>query len=160
SRRCMACHRSARAGARRRSRTSGETAVSDGKTIVIGADQGTTNTKAVAVDSTGRVLHRATRPIATQAPRDGWAEQDPEEMFASVAGCVREVLAASGRRAGDVAGIGIANQTETLVVWERATGRPVMAAIVWQCRRGEAELRDLREDGVAAMVHGRTGLDL
>jgi glycerol kinase len=134
--------------------------VTDSRTIVIGVDQGTTNTKVVAVDPDGRVVHRATRPIATQAPRDGWVEQDAEEMFANVVGCVREVLAASGRSARDVAGLGIANQTETLVVWERATGRPVMPAIVWQCRRGEAELRDLREDGVAAMVRGRTGLDL
>jgi len=134
--------------------------VSDSRTIVIGVDQGTTNTKAVAVDAAGRVLRRAARPIATQTPRDGWVEQDPEEMFANAVGCVREVLAASGRSAGDVAGLGIANQTETLVVWERATGRPVMPAIIWQCRRGEAELRGLREDGVASMVRGRTGLDL
>src|SRR5215813_12463326 len=96
-------------------------AVSEGRTIVIGIDQGTTNSKAVAIDPGGRVLHRATRPIATQTPRDGWVEQDPDAMFANLVECVREALAATGRGAGDVAALGIANQTETLVVWERAT---------------------------------------
>ncbi|HZF33967.1 MAG TPA: FGGY family carbohydrate kinase, partial [Candidatus Angelobacter sp.] len=83
-------------------------------TIVIGVDQGTTNTKAVAVDGGGRLLHTASRPIATRAPQPGWVEQDAREMLANVVECVREVLAAAGDAA--VAGLGIANQTETLVV--------------------------------------------
>jgi glycerol kinase len=93
-------------------------------TIVIGIDQGTTNTKAVAVDAAGRLLHSAARPLATHAPQPGWVEQDPRQMLANVVDCVREVLAAAGDTA--IAGLGIANQTETLVVWDRHTGEPVM----------------------------------
>jgi glycerol kinase len=127
-------------------------------TIVIGIDQGTTNTKAVAVDGAGRLLHTASRPIAIQAPQPGWVEQDPRQMLANVVDCVRDVLAAAGDSA--VAGLGIANQTETLVVWDRHTGEPVMPAIVWQCRRGEAEIRELRTDRTVALIRDKTGLDL
>jgi glycerol kinase len=129
-------------------------------TFVIGVDQGTTNTKAVAVDAAGCVLHKAARPIATAAPRPGWVEQDAERMLANLVACVREVLAAAGGDPATCAGLGIANQTETLVVWDRHTGAPVMPAIVWQCRRGEEELQELRDARTAALVRARTGLDL
>jgi glycerol kinase len=129
-------------------------------TILIGVDQGTTNTKVVAIDGAGRALGQASRPIATQAPRPGWVEQDATAMFANVVDGVREVLATTGCGAKDVAGLGIANQTETLVVWDRRTGEPVLPAIVWQCRRGEAEIAALQSDGNRALVRGRTGLDL
>jgi glycerol kinase len=125
-------------------------------TIVIGVDQGTTNTKAVAVDATGRVLHKAARPIATHAPQPGWVEQDPMLMLANVVDCVRDVVGAVGAPVG----LGIANQTETLVVWDRRSGEPLMPAIVWQCRRGDAELQELRNDTTIALIRGRTGLDL
>jgi glycerol kinase len=125
-------------------------------TIVIGVDQGTTNTKAVAVDATGRVLHKAARPIATHAPQTGWVEQDPMLMLANVVECVREVVGA----AGTPVGLGIANQTETLVVWDRRSGEPVMPAIVWQCRRGDEELQELRSDRTIALIRDGTGLDL
>lgn len=125
-------------------------------TVVIGVDQGTTNTKAVAVDQTGRVLHKAARPIATHAPQPGWVEQDPMLMLANVVDCVREVVGA----AGTPIGLGIANQTETLVVWDRRSGEPVMPAIVWQCRRGDAEIQELRSDRTIAVIRERTGLDL
>jgi glycerol kinase len=129
-------------------------------TTVIGVDQGTTNTKAVAVDHAGRVLHKATRPIATHVPRPGWVEQDPMLMLANVVDCVREVVGAVGGDAGTPAGLGIANQTETLVVWDRRSGEPVMPAIVWQCRRGEAEIEELRSERTAALIRSKTGLDL
>jgi glycerol kinase len=129
-------------------------------TTIIGIDQGTTNTKAVAVDHTGRVLHKAARPIATHAPRPGWVEQDPVLMLANVIDCVREVVSTIGADAGAPAGLGIANQTETLVVWDRRSGDPVMPAIVWQCRRGEVEIEELRNERTAALVRRRTGLDL
>ena len=127
-------------------------------TILIGVDQGTTNTKAVAVDDAGRLLHTAVRPIATQAPQPGWVEQDPKQMLANVVDCVREVLAGAG--GSEVGGLGIANQTETLVVWDRHTGEPVMPAIVWQCRRGDEEIRELRDDRTVALIRDKTGLDL
>lgn len=127
--------------------------------ILIGIDQGTTNSKAVAVDERGCVLAEAARPIATQAPRPGWVEQDAMAMYDNLVACVREVLAGAGRGAGEVAGLGIANQTETLVVWDRRTAMPVMPAMVWQCRRGEAEIASLRTAANQALVRERTGLD-
>lgn len=128
--------------------------------IVIGIDQGTTNTKAVALDEKGRVLAKASRPIATHAPRPGWVEQDPSRMVGNVVACVRDVLESAKRDAGDVVGLGIASQTETLVVWNGDTGDPVMPAIVWQCRRGEDEITDLREDRKLSLLRDRTGLTL
>lgn len=128
--------------------------------IIIGIDQGTTNTKALALDGNGTVLAEASRPIATSAPRPGWVEQDAETMVANVVACVRDVLAASGRRTENVAGLGIANQTETLIVWDRATGKPVLPAIVWQCRRGGDEIAPLHASATLALIRARTGLDL
>ncbi len=127
---------------------------------IIGVDQGTTNTKAVALDGRGRILAEAVRPIATQSPRAGWVEQDPQAMVGNVVACVRDVLERSGRAARNVAGLGIANQTETLVVWNASTGKPAMPAIVWQCRRGEEEIAPLRDERTRSMVRERTGLDL
>lgn len=128
--------------------------------ILIGIDQGTTNSKAVAVDGNGRVLARAGRAIAIRAPRPGWVEQDAMDMYGNLVACVREVLAETERPASDVVGLGIANQTETLVVWDRRTGMPVMPAIVWQCRRGEQEIAGLQTDRNRALVRDRTGLDI
>jgi glycerol kinase len=126
--------------------------------LLIGIDQGTTNTKAVAIDSSGKVLAEASRPIATSAPEPGAVEQDADAMVANVVACVREVLARTEAR--NITGLGIANQTETLVVWDRRTGKPAMPAMVWQCRRGTAEIAPLREEGVPAIIKARTGLDL
>lgn len=126
--------------------------------IIIGIDQGTTNSKAMALDSEGRVLAEASRPIATSAPRPGWVEQDAEAMVANAVACVREVLETAGHPPAHIAGIGIANQTETLVIWDPATGRPMMPAIVWQCRRGGEEIAPLHKFSV--LIRSRTGLDL
>ena len=128
--------------------------------IVIGVDQGTTNTKAVAVDGMGRIVAQAARPIAAASPQPGWVEQDPLEMAGNVIGCINEVLAAAGCAAGEVAGLGIANQTETLVIWDAVTGEPALPAMVWQCRRGEVEIGPFRRPEIAAFLRGRTGLDV
>lgn len=130
------------------------------RAIVIGVDQGTTNTKAVAVDRAGRVLSQASRPITCQAPQLGWVEQDPRAMLENVVACVKEVLGATGKGADTVAGIGIANQTETLVIWDRQSGEPVLPAIVWKCRRGAEEIAPLRNERAVAFVLDRTGLGL
>lgn len=128
--------------------------------IVLGVDQGTTNTKVVAVDPGGAVLAEASRPIASHAPELGWVEQDPEAMYRNVADCVREVLATTGRRTVDVLGLGVANQTETLVVWDGRSGKPLLPAIVWKCRRGSDEIQAVHEAGHATEIRRRTGLSL
>src|SRR5438105_1907700 len=121
--------------------------------IVIGIDQGTTNTKAVAVDRSGRIIARALLPIGTYAPEPGAVEQDPEAMVRNVVDCVREVLAATGSEAGRVAGLGIA---KTLVVWDRRTGKPAFPAMVWQCRRGTEEIAQLHASGAPSLIKKRT----
>jgi glycerol kinase len=134
--------------------------VGDGRDILIGIDQGTTNSKAVAIDLHGRLLAQADRPIASASPQLGWVEQDPNAMLANVVACLGEILSRLGRGAEAVAGLGIANQTETLVVWDRHSGEPVLPAIVWKCRRGETEIAPLRRGDVLTMLRGKTGLDL
>jgi len=134
--------------------------VRPGDEIVLGIDQGTTNSKVVALDRGGKVVGSASRPIPTTTPADGWVEQDPERMVQNVIACVREVLDKTACPADRVAGLGIANQTETLVIWDPRTGIPAIPAIVWQCRRGTAEAQALRERGHFDAVKQRTGLDL
>ncbi len=127
---------------------------------VIGVDQGTSSTKAVLVDQDGRVVAKAGRPIAVSHPEPGWVEQDPESMVANVIACVRELLEVSRIRPEAVAGLGIDNHTETLVLWERESGRPVHPAIVWQCRRSTAEAETVDDADRRRLIRRRTGLDL
>lgn len=128
--------------------------------IILGIDQGTTNTKVVALDPKGTILADAVCPIATSAPQPGYVEQDAGAMVANVLACIRELLERLALQPSQVLALGIANQTETLVVWDRATGDPVMPAIVWQCRRGAEELERLRSDDTLRIIRARTGLDL
>jgi glycerol kinase len=106
----------------------------------------------------GAVLARVQRPFAQHFPRDGWVEHDADEIFDSTIACAREALAEGSVGARDVAGIGIAVQRETVVVWERATGRPVHRAIVWQDRRTADQCRRLSADPAAVALVARTGL--
>ncbi len=126
--------------------------------IIIGLDQGTTNVKAIALDREGRVLARATRPIATLSPQPGIVEQDADAMFATAVACIGEAIQMAGVTARHVAALGIANQTETLIVWDGASGKPVIPAMIWQDRRGAEEVETLRAE--AQRIRERTGLDL
>ena len=123
---------------------------------VLAIDQGTTGTTVFVLDQAGRIRARAYGEIRQYYPRPGWVEHDPEEIYRSAVRLSKQALTAAKLRARDVRAIGITNQRETFVVWERKTGRPVDRAIVWQCRRSAeicARLRD-RE----AQVTERTGL--
>ncbi len=123
---------------------------------VLAIDQGTTGTTVFVLDQAGRIRGRAYGEIRQYYPRAGWVEHDPEEIYRSAVGLSKKALTAAKLSARDVRAIGITNQRETFVVWERKTGRPVGRAIVWQCRRSAeicAQLRD-RE----AEVTQRTGL--
>jgi glycerol kinase len=126
--------------------------------IVIGLDQGTTNVKAIAIDARGTVLAEAARPIATHSPSAGIVEQDAETIFTTAVACIGDAIAQCGRPAQDIAALGIANQTETLIIWDRATGKPVMPALIWQDRRGAEEIEILRDK--SELIRMRTGLDL
>ncbi len=126
-----------------------------GSAYVLAIDQGTTSTRAILFDAEGRVRSSAQTELTQHYPRPGWVEHDPDEIWRGVVATCREAAAAAD---GPVAAIGIANQRETTVLWERATGRPVHNAIVWQDRR-TADLCALwQREGLGEAVARRTGL--
>lgn len=125
---------------------------------VLAIDQGTTSTRAIVFDREARALGSAQRELEQHYPRDGWVEHDPELIWTDTLHACRGALADAGLTARDVAAVGITNQRETTVLWERATGRPVHRAIVWQDRRGAPLCRELVADGLADRVAARTGL--
>ena len=127
---------------------------------VIAIDAGTTGVRALAVDEEGRVVDVSYREITQYFPRPGWVEHDADEIWAAVAATVDEV--AGRRRTGGqaVAAIGITNQRETVVAWDRSTGRPLHRAIVWQDRRTAGRCDELRRAGHLAVVREKTGLVL
>ncbi len=127
---------------------------------VIAIDAGTTGVRSFAIDEAGRPLGFSYRELPQHFPRPGWVEHDPEEIFAAVVETLTEL---AGRLAGDghtVAAIGITNQRETVVAWDRRSGRPLHRALVWQDRRTAERCDELRAAGVEPMVRQRTGLVL
>ena len=127
-------------------------------TFVLALDQGTTGSAALVFDEAGAVRGSADREIAQSYPASGHVEHDPDEIFATTVAIGREALAAAGVRARDIAAIGITNQRETTVVWERATGRPIHPAVVWQSRASAQICEELRARGLETLVRERTGL--
>jgi glycerol kinase len=125
---------------------------------VLAIDQGTTSTRAVVYDVSGHSVGSASRELTQHYPRSGWVEHDPEEIWRSVMEVVPEALAAAKKEARDITAIGVTNQRETTVLWDRATGRPLAHAIVWQDRRTADFCRDHRSD--EAWLYERTGLVL
>jgi len=126
--------------------------------FILALDQGTTGSAALVFDASGAVRGSADREIRQSYPASGQVEHDPEEIFASTVAVGRDALAAAGAAARDVAAIGITNQRETTVVWERATGRPIHPAVVWQSRASAAICEELRARGLEPLVRERTGL--
>ena len=127
---------------------------------ILALDQGTTSSRAILFDHDGRIKGTAQREFRQIFPQAGWVEHDPQEIWTSQIGVAVEALAGASLRPRDVAAIGITNQRETTIVWDRETGQPVMNAIVWQDRR-TAEMCDrLRADGAEGVVRERTGLVL
>lgn len=127
---------------------------------VLAIDQGTTSSRAVLFDDEGRPRGLGQRSFRQVFPRPGLVEQDPNDIWQSVVDSVQEALANGGARPQDLAAIGITNQRETTVVWDRENGRPIYNAIVWQDRRTADAIDRLRRDGAEPDVRGRTGLVL
>jgi len=125
---------------------------------VLALDQGTTTSRSILFDHDGNMAAVAQKEFAQHFPRPGWVEHDPDEIWASQAATVAEVMALADATPADVAAVGIANQRETTLLWDRATGRPVAPAIVWQDRRTAAACDRLREDGHEPEIIERTGL--
>ncbi len=122
--------------------------------MILAIDQGTTGTTCLVVDEELQVRGRGYRELPQYFPHPGWVEHDPEEIWRSALGALDDAVRAAGVRTADLRAIGITNQRETTVLWERATGRPVAPAIVWQDRRTEERCRELP----AALIRARTGL--
>lgn len=125
---------------------------------VLALDQGTTSSRAVLFDREGRTAAMAQREFAQIYPQPGWVEHDALEIWESQIGTARQALERAGARPGDVAAIGITNQRETAIVWDRHTGKPVCNAIVWQCRRSAAICDALKERGWTDKIRLKTGL--
>ena len=125
---------------------------------VLALDQGTTSSRAILFDREQNILGVAQRELGQHYPREGWVEQDATEIWSTQYGVMMEAIARSGADPAEIAAIGITNQRETTVLWEKDTGRPICNAIVWQCRR-TAELVDrLRAEGLEGHIRAVTGL--
>ena len=128
------------------------------KDFILSFDQGTTSSRAIIFDHSGKPLASAQKEFTQIYPKPGWVEHKPEEIWSTQIGVATEVLAKAGLKSTDIAGIGITNQRETTVVWNRITGKPVYNAIVWQDRRTADFCDKLKADGVDKMILEKTGL--
>ena len=125
---------------------------------IMALDSGTTSNRCILFDRTGRVCSVAQKEFTQIFPRPGWVEHDADEIFATQLEVARQALRNIGAAASDIAAIGITNQRETTVVWNKLTGRPVYNAIVWQCRRTAEYCQQLRNEGLVDAVRHKTGL--
>lgn len=126
--------------------------------FVLAIDQGTTSTRAILFDDKMKVAGTGQQEFAQHYPASGWVEHDPEDIWASVLATVKSALKSAGRAASDVAAIGITNQRETVVIWDKATGKPIHNAIVWQDRRTAPLCQKLKKQGLEKKFTKKTGL--
>ena len=129
-----------------------------GVSYILALDQGTTSSRAIVFDHDGRIVAVAQREFQQIFPQPGWVEHDAEEIWATQIGVAAEALGRAQLRPRDIAAIGITNQRETTVVWDRETGEPIYNAIVWQDRRTAEFCDRLKRDGHEAFIRERTGL--
>jgi glycerol kinase len=127
-------------------------------TYLLALDQGTSSSRSIVFDRKGQVVALAQQELPQIYPQPGWVEHDPMEIWRTQLATAREALERAGLQAGDIRALGITNQRETTVLWNRKTGQPVHHAIVWQDRRGEPMCAQLRNQGHAALIQSRTGL--
>ena len=126
--------------------------------FILAIDQGTTSSRAIVFDGSYRVCGVTQQEFPQHFPRSGWVEHDPEDLWRTTLATMRGALSAAKLSASDIAAIGITNQRETTLIWDRGTGRPIHNAIVWQDRRTADICEQLRRDGAEAMVTAKTGL--
>ena len=126
--------------------------------FILALDQGTSSSRSIVFDHAGRIVAMAQREFRQIYPQPGWVEHDPEDLWQSQLATAQEAIAKAGLAARDITAIGITNQRETTVVWNRRTGRPIHNAIVWQDRRSEPLCAQLREQGHAEQIRRSTGL--
>lgn len=125
---------------------------------IMALDQGTTSSRCILFDKKGQIRSVAQREFRQIFPQPGWVEHDPMDIWSTQIGVAAEAMSKIGALAEQIAAIGITNQRETTIVWEKATGRPVYNAIVWQCRRTSALIDELKEEGFDNVIREKTGL--
>lgn len=128
------------------------------KQYIIALDQGTTSSRAVLLDKNANIVEVAQREFTQIYPQAGWVEHNPMEIWASQSSTLNEVVAKAGIRSDQIAAIGITNQRETTIVWEKESGKPIYNAIVWQCRRTSATCDQLKAEGFEEYIRNATGL--
>ncbi len=128
------------------------------KKYLLALDQGTTSSRCIIFDRAGNIRSQVNREFRQFYPMDGWVEQDPTEIWASQMGVAVEAMLQFGITTEDVAAIGITNQRETTVVWDRKSGKPICPAIVWQCRRTAQACEEMKKQGLESMIRSKTGL--
>jgi len=127
-------------------------------TYLLALDQGTSSSRSIVFEPSGKIVAQAQQELPQIYPQPGWVEHDPMEIWRSQLATARDALAKAGLKASDIRAIGITNQRETTVIWNRKTGQPIHHAIVWQDRRGEPACAQLRDQGHAQLIQSRTGL--
>lgn len=130
------------------------------KRYILAIDQGTTSSRAILFDEMSNILAVAQKEVDTYYPHPGWVEQNANDIWASVVGVMNEVVARSGIRSEQIAAIGITNQRETSVIWEKESGQPIGFAIVWQSRQSDSYCQWLKEEGRETWIREKTGLQL
>ena len=125
---------------------------------ILSFDAGTTSSRAIIFNKKGQIINVAQKEFQQIYPKAGWVEHDPMEIWASQSGVAREVLEKSAIRPDQIVGIGITNQRETTIVWDKNTGKPIYNAIVWQCRRTADYCESLKAQGLDEMFRDKTGL--
>ncbi len=125
---------------------------------VMAMDQGTTSSRCILFDKAGNICSLAQKEFAQYYPKPGWVEHDPHEIWSSQMAVAIEAMGRIGADAGDISAIGITNQRETTIVWDKRTGNPIYPAIVWQCRRTADMIEELKKDGFADKIREKTGL--
>lgn len=125
---------------------------------ILSLDQGTTSSRSIVFDKEGNIVSIAQKEFTQIFPKAGWVEHDPNEIWSSQAAVLAEALLKAGLKPTDIAAIGITNQRETTIVWDRETGKPVYNAIVWQDRRTSDECDRLKKEGLAKTIQEKTGL--
>jgi len=130
------------------------------ETYILALDQGTSSSRALLFDHAGRAVHQVSQPFPQHYPQPGWVEHDPADLWHSQRSTAQRVLQEAGVRPTQVAALGITNQRETTLIWDRQSGEPIYPAIVWQCRRTAPLVEALRSQGWDREIQQRTGLVL
>lgn len=128
------------------------------KSYIMAIDQGTTSSRAIIFDKAGNSVGSSQKEFTQIFPESGWVEHNANEIWNSVQSVIAGALIESGVRPTQIKGIGITNQRETTVIWDRKTGKPIYNAVVWQSRQSAPLAEKLNEDGYADMIHKKTGL--